>query len=88
MSHALFLQCSRMASATISFGTKIALGAVASILALGWFLLRPICVPLPADFPTVGIENRTDRDFYLRVFQWHDGRWCQCKTYLSRQMFF
>jgi hypothetical protein len=31
----------------------------------------------------------TDRSrFYLQVFQQMDGRWYQCKTWLSRQFFF
>jgi|KBSMisStaDraftv2_1062788.scaffolds.fasta_scaffold1560868_1 hypothetical protein len=55
------------------------------------FVLRPVCVPLSADdlasFNTP-IETRTDRDFYLQVFQQADGRWYQCKTWLSRQFFF
>jgi hypothetical protein len=55
------------------------------------FALRPVCVPLSAEdlagFNTP-IEARTDHDFYLRVFQQMDGRWYQCKTWLSRQFFF
>ena len=53
--------------------------------------LRPICVPLPAETLAqfnVPIEQRTDRDFYLKVFQFRDGRWHQCKTWISRQLFF
>jgi len=53
--------------------------------------MRPVCVPLSAEdlggFNTP-IEQRTDRDFYLQVFQQIDGRWFQCKTWLSRQLFF
>jgi hypothetical protein len=37
---------------------------------------------------TVPIEQRTDRDLYLTVFQKRDGQWHQCKTWLSRQFFF
>ena len=55
------------------------------------FALRPVCVPVSADdlaaFNTP-IETRTDHDFYLQVFQQMDGRWFQCKTWLSRQFFF
>jgi len=36
----------------------------------------------------VPIEQRTDRDFYLRVFQQRDGQWYQCKTWISRFFFF
>ena len=55
------------------------------------FLLRPVCVPLtPEDLKTfnVPIELRTDRDFYLRVFQQRDGQWYHCKTWISRFFFF
>ena len=61
--------------------------SVTFVLGIG-ILLRPICVPLPPDFPTAGLDQRSDRDFYLCVFQKRDGVWCQCKTYLSRQLFF
>ncbi len=53
--------------------------------------LRPICVPLPAEALAqfnVPIDQRTDRDFYVKVFQLRDGRWHQCKTWISRQLFF
>ena len=55
------------------------------------FLLHPVCVPLTAeDLKTfnVPIEQRTDRDFYLKVFQQRDGQWYQCKTWISRFLFF
>jgi hypothetical protein len=59
--------------------------------AIGACALRPVCVPLStgdlAGFNSP-IEARTDRDFYLRVFQHRDGQWQQCKTWLSRQLFF
>jgi hypothetical protein len=57
---------------------------------VGW-ALRPACVPLTADNLhgfDVPIEQRTDRDFYMRVFQQRGGQWYQCKTWLSRQFFF
>ena len=58
---------------------------------VGSCALRPVCVPLTdenlAQF-TVPIEQRTDRDVYLQVFQRRDGRWHQCKTWLSRELFF
>jgi len=65
---------------------------VAILIGIGaWFLFRPACVPLSPDslqnFPTP-IEQRTDRDFYVKVFQQRDGQWYQCKTWLSRQFFF
>jgi hypothetical protein len=55
------------------------------------FSLRPVCVPLSSEQLagfTTPIEARTDHDLYLRVFQQIDGRWYQCKTWLSRQLFF
>ncbi len=55
------------------------------------FVLRPVCVPLTAeDLKTfnVPIEQRTDRDFYLKVFQRRNGQWYQCKTWISRFFFF
>jgi hypothetical protein len=65
----------------------VALAFVAGTL----FALRPVCVPLsPDDLASFNtpIETRTDHDFYLQVFQQRDGRWYQCKTWLSRQFFF
>ena len=53
--------------------------------------LRPVCVPLsPTDLAAFDppIETRTDHDFYLQVFQQMNGRWYQCKTWLSRQLYF
>jgi hypothetical protein len=58
--------------------------------ALAW-ALRPVCVPLsPDDLRSfnVPIEQRTDRDLYMRVFQQRHGQWHQCKTWLARQFFF
>jgi hypothetical protein len=67
------------------------IAAVAVIAAAAVFTLRPVCVPLSpeqlAAF-TAPIETRTDHDLYLQVFQQMDGRWYQCKTWLSRQLFF
>lgn len=53
--------------------------------------LRPVCVPLSRDDLhgfNVPIEQRTDRDLYLQVFQRRNEQWYQCKTWLSRQFFF
>lgn len=55
------------------------------------FVLHPVCVPLTADDLktfNVPIEQRTDRDFYLKVFQRRSGQWYQCKTWISRFFFF
>ena len=56
----------------------------------GWGL-RPVCVPLSAEDLrsfNVPIEQRTDQDLYLKVFQKQGSQWFQCKTWLSRQFFF
>jgi hypothetical protein len=63
---------------------------VVTVMVVG-LALRPVCVALPAETLaqfSVPIEQRADRDFYLKVFQLRDGRWHQCKTWLSRQLFF
>ena len=66
-------------------------GLILLASAVGYCALRPVCVPLSsqdlAQF-NAPIEKRSDRDLYLRVFQLRDGRWHQCKTWLSRQFFF
>ncbi|WP_413289176.1 hypothetical protein [Bdellovibrio sp. HCB337] len=70
------------------------LSAILFAVLLGGFAysLRPKC-DLIADEAlihfSVPIEQRTDRDFYLKVFQKKaDGHWYQCKTALSRTFFF
>lgn len=55
------------------------------------FSFRPVCNPLSDEDlkeMNIPIEQRTDRDFYLKVFQKKDGQWHQCKTWVSRQFFF
>jgi hypothetical protein len=69
----------------------VVLVIVTVIAALTAFALRPVCVRLSAEDLAgfnAPIETRTDRDFYVQVFQHVDGRWYQCKTWLSRQLFF
>jgi hypothetical protein len=64
---------------------------VAAIALLGYFSLCPVCIPLTEEDLrsfNVPIEQRTDRDFYLKVFQNKDGKWRRCKTWLSRFFFF
>lgn len=65
--------------------------SLALLAGVGYCTLRPVCVPLSDEDLknfTVPIEQRTDQDFYLRIFQYRDDRWCQCKTWISRQFFF
>ena len=75
----------------VAWPRLLGVAAVMALAALVTFALRPVCVPLSAE-DLAGfnspIETRTDRDVYLRVFQQVDGRWYQCKTWLSRQFFF
>ena len=64
---------------------------IAMVAGLAYGLLHPVCVPLSDDDLarfTTPIEQREDRDFYLRIFQEHDGQWHQCKTWISRTLFF
>jgi hypothetical protein len=61
------------------------------IAGLAAWVMRPVCVPLSAEDLrafTTPIEQRTDRDLYLQVFQRRDGQWHQCKRWISRQFFF
>ena len=58
---------------------------------IGYCTFRPVCVPLSSDDLAgfnVPIDQRADRDLYFRVFQLREGQWHQCKTWLSRQLFF
>jgi hypothetical protein len=71
--------------------TLIGVAVLVATLGLVVWCLRPVCVPLsPEDLRgfNVPIEQRTDRDFYLQMFQQRNGQWVQCKTWLSRQFFF
>ena len=70
---------------------RIILGLACVVIVLGALALRPVCVPLSDDALaqfTGPIEQRTDRDFHVQVFQLREGRWHQCKTWISRQLFF
>jgi hypothetical protein len=70
---------------------KVLLLAFVVVLGLLAWALHPVCVPLSAQDLrgfNVPIEQRADRDMYLQVFQWRHGQWYQCKTWLSRQLFF
>ena len=55
------------------------------------FALRPVCQPLSdKDLKsfTTPIEHRTDKDFWVQIFQKRGDRWLHCKTWISRQFFF
>jgi hypothetical protein len=58
-----------------------------------WWLIHPVCVPLSdADVREFArwapIDTRTDRQLHGPVFQRRGGRWYQCKSWISRQLFF
>jgi hypothetical protein len=53
--------------------------------------MRVVSGPLSAEDLrgfNIPIEQRTDQDLYLRVFQQRRGQWYQCRTWVSRQFFF
>lgn len=56
------------------------------------YVLRPQCALIADEALShfgIPIEERQDRDFYMKVFQRKsDGHWYQCKTALSRTFFF
>jgi hypothetical protein len=58
-----------------------------------WWLIHPVCVPLSdqdlQEFARwAPIQTRTERQLHGRVFQQRDGHWYQCKSWVSRQLFF
>jgi hypothetical protein len=67
-------------------------GVFAVALGIAW-LAHPVCVPISTasmkgDKP-YPLELRQDRDIFgFRTFQMRDGHWCQCKSWISRQLFF
>jgi hypothetical protein len=55
------------------------------------FMFRPVCVPIESgeqEAAKYNYSERQDKDFYVKVFQQHDGLWHHCKTWISRQFFF
>lgn len=71
--------------------TSIFIFLLMALSGLG-YSLRPQCALIADEALShfgVPIEERQDRDFYLKVFQQkEDGHWYQCKTALSRSSFF
>jgi hypothetical protein len=53
------------------------------------WIMWPVCLPIEdLSGMTTPIEERTDQDFYLKIFQKsNDGSWSHCKTRLSRFFF-
>jgi hypothetical protein len=65
---------------------------VVGALAFAWSV-HPVCVALSSDDVAsfrqwLPLEQRRDRQLHGPVFQWRDGRWYQCKSWISRQLFF
>lgn len=70
---------------------RLALMAIVLLAAGVALALWPVCVPLPSEelvSVKPSLAERTDKDFYLRVFQQRAGQWYQCKTRISRALFF
>jgi hypothetical protein len=72
------------------FALALTLAAI-SLAAVLWWGLHPVCVPL-SDSEAAAVEgpigSRTDRDLLGPIFQYRDGQWHQCKSWISRQFFF
>ena len=72
---------------------KAIIAAAFGLLPIGApvFSLRPVCRPLSDEDLksfTTPIEQRTDKDFWVKIFQKRGDRWFQSKTWISRQFFF
>lgn len=67
------------------------IATIAIIIGLIIYAFRPVCVPLTdEDLKSfnVPIEQQTSsRDFYLKIWQFKNGKWHQCKTAISRFFF-
>ena len=71
----------------------ITLGVVAVIAATVAWCAHPVCVPLDDEMVAeaakyAALETRTDRQWHGPVWQNRDGRWYQCKSWISRHFFF
>lgn len=65
---------------------KIFIVCILLILGFIGFMFFPICKKIPEENLkafNVPIDQRTDKDFYVKVFQKKDGVWMQCKTRIS-----
>jgi hypothetical protein len=71
---------------------RLAIGLAAAAALLAW-CAHPVCVPL-SDASVAAAERwqplagRTERQLHGPVWQRRDGRWHQCKSWISRQLFF
>ena len=59
---------------------------------LGWFIFRPVCVPLTSEDLSQfspPIEQRTnERGMIYHFWQQKGGQWYQCKSAIEREFFF
>ncbi len=58
----------------------------------GGFLARPVCDPLDEEevrLMNPPIYRRTsERTLWFKSYQIRNGRWCQCKPWVERALFF
>jgi hypothetical protein len=71
----------------------IALGVLALVVATAVWFSHPVCRPLTDEFVAEAakygpLETRTDRQLHGPIWQRRDGRWYQCKSWISRKLFF
>jgi len=74
-------------------GSRLFLTLLGAALVTGAYLLfRTVCAPIPEDTLAVfnpPIQERRETTFYgAPIFQQKNGRWFQCKTWISQQFFF
>jgi hypothetical protein len=71
---------------------RLAIVTGIAVVLLAW-CAHPVCVPLP-DAAVAEAERsrplaaRIERQLHGPVWQRRDGRWHQCKSWISRQLFF
>lgn len=72
-------------------GVRVGLAILVALAAAIWWSVHTVCVPL-SDAEAAAVDGpigqRTDRDLLGPVFQYRDGGWHQCKSWISRQFFF
>ena len=71
----------------------IAVGGLTLVAALVAWCAHPVCVPLSAAEVAAAerwtpLAQRTERQLHGPVWQRRGGQWYQCKSWISRQLFF
>ena len=71
----------------------VALGGAALVAAAVGWCAHPVCRPLSDEFVAEAerygaLEHRTDRQWHGPIWQRREGRWYQCKSWISRKLFF